>query len=136
MIEVYIDGASKGDPGSSGAGIFIKNGKSAEEHSIPLGTMSNHEAEFCALYHALQLCLPEKEAIISIRTDSQLVANAVEKRFVKNKAYDPLLQRCLELYEQFTLCFLKWIPSNENLVADRLAREAIWKAEKGEQHAE
>lgn len=30
MIEVYIDGASAGNPGPSGAGIFIKGNGTAE----------------------------------------------------------------------------------------------------------
>ena len=37
MIEVYIDGASAGNPGLSGAGIFINNNGSVERYSIPLG---------------------------------------------------------------------------------------------------
>jgi len=37
MVEVYIDGAAKGNPGPSGAGIFIKNNGEVERHSIPLG---------------------------------------------------------------------------------------------------
>ncbi|MET3696050.1 ribonuclease HI [Bacillus oleivorans] len=135
MLEVYIDGASKGDPGPSGAGIFIKDGQSVEEYSIPLGSISNHEAEFLALYHALQICLPKKEAIISIRTDSQLVANAVEKGFVKNKNYEPLLKSCLDELSNYPLCFLKWIPSKENSNADRLAKQAIRQSERGDHHA-
>lgn len=134
MLEVYIDGASKGDPGPSGAGIFIKDGQSVKEYSIPLGSLSNHEAEFLALYHALQICMPNKEAIISIRTDSQLVANAVEKQFVKNKNYEPLLKHCLEALSAFPLCFVKWIPSKENGNADRLAKQAILLSERGDYH--
>jgi len=45
LIEVYIDGASKGNPGPSGAGVFIKGVQPAVQLSFPLGTLSNHEAE-------------------------------------------------------------------------------------------
>lgn len=56
MIEVYIDGASAGNPGPSGAGIFIKANGKVERYSIPLGVMSNHEAEYYAFIEALKIC--------------------------------------------------------------------------------
>ncbi|SDM68012.1 ribonuclease HI [Fictibacillus solisalsi] len=126
MIEVYIDGASAGDPGPSGAGIFIKlgNGK-VEQHSIPLGSLSNHEAEFKALLLALDICLEKKYDSVSFRTDSQAVDRAVEKRFAKDKRYDGLLQEALAKMDTLQLFFIKWIPSKQNKVADELARKAV-----------
>lgn len=129
MIEVYIDGASAGNPGPSGAGIFIKGNGSAEKFSIPLGMMSNHEAEYHAFIKALELCLEKgySHSVVSFRTDSELVNKAVEKEFAKNKLYAPLLEQALKLSKQFDLFFMKWIPSIENKVADELARLAIRK---------
>lgn len=126
MVEVYIDGASAGDPGSSGAGIFIKTGNGeVEQYAIPLGELSNHEAEFHAFIHALEICLEKGYPVISVRTDSQIVEQAVEKSFVKNRKYKGLLVRTLSLIEKFDLFFLKWIPGNQNKNADELARKAI-----------
>lgn len=125
MIEVYIDGASAGDPGKSGAGVFIKGNGNNEQYSLPLGIMTNHEAEFHALIKGLEICLQKKFIIVSFRTDSQLVNQAFEKQFVKNKAYAPLLEEVIKLSTQFELFFLKWVPSSENKVADQLARKAI-----------
>ncbi|MFD3446041.1 reverse transcriptase-like protein [Microbacteriaceae bacterium 4G12] len=125
MIEVYIDGASKGNPGPSGAGIFIKGNGEAVQLSLPLGSMSNHEAEYHALLGALTYCIEHQYKVVSFRTDSQLVERAIEKRYVKNKTYLPLLEQALELIEQFDLFFIKWIPSQQNKVADELARKAI-----------
>ncbi|WP_416826671.1 reverse transcriptase-like protein [Ectobacillus polymachus] len=125
MIEVYIDGASKGNPGPSGAGIFIKGISQPVMLSIPLGTMSNHEAEYEALLAALTYCLEHNYKVISVRTDSQLVERAIENKYVKNKTYFPLLQKALHLIDQFELFFIKWIPSLQNKVADNLARKAI-----------
>ncbi|MBM7654855.1 reverse transcriptase-like protein [Neobacillus cucumis] len=129
MIEVYIDGASAGNPGPSGAGIFIKGNGVAEKYSLPLGNMSNHEAEFHALIEALEICYKKglTHSIISFRTDSELVNMSVEREFTKNKTYTPLLERALELAKNFDLFFMKWIPSAENKVADELARLAIQK---------
>lgn len=127
LIEVYIDGASAGNPGFSGAGIFIKNNGVVERHSIPLGMMDNHEAEYWALIKALEICLEKEYKIVSFRTDSQAVNRAIEKEFVKNKTYAPLLEKALFLSNQLELFFMKWIPSSENKVADELARAAIFK---------
>lgn len=125
LFEVYIDGASAGNPGPSGAGIFIKGEGEVFRYSIPLGVMSNHEAEYHAFIKALEICLDKGFAVVSFRTDSQLVNAAVEKEFVKNKLYAPLLEKALMLAGQFDLFFIKWIPSNENKTADDLARKAI-----------
>ncbi|MBP0724156.1 reverse transcriptase-like protein [Bacillus sp. RG28] len=125
MIEVYIDGASKGNPGPSGAGVFIKGTSEPHFFSIPLPEMSNHEAEFNALIHALTLCIEKKYSIVSFRTDSKVVEETIEKKFTKNTVFKPLLDKALLLIDQFDLFFIKWIPSNLNKVADELARKAI-----------
>ncbi|WP_041966983.1 reverse transcriptase-like protein [Mesobacillus selenatarsenatis] len=125
MFEVYIDGASAGNPGPSGAGIFIKGEGEVFRYSIPLGVMSNHEAEYHAFIKALEICLDKGFKVVSFRTDSQLVNAAVEKEFVKNKLYAPLLEKALMLANQFDLFFMKWIPSSENKTADDLARKAV-----------
>lgn len=127
MIEVYIDGASAGNPGPSGAGIFIKGHGSAEKYSFPLGLMSNHEAEYYALIKALEICIKKDYRTVSFRTDSELVSRAVEKEFAKNKKFAPLLEQALKLSGELDLFFIKWIPSNDNRTADELARLAIRK---------
>lgn len=127
MVEVYIDGASAGNPGPSGAGIFIKANGTVERYSIPLGLMENHEAEYHALLKALEICIKNNYQTVSFRTDSQLVSAAMEKEFVKNKRYSPLLEQALQLSRQLPLFFIKWVPSSENKSADDLARAAIRK---------
>lgn len=127
MIEVYIDGASAGNPGPSGAGVFIKGNGQPERYVIPLGNMENHEAEYHALIKALEICIEKGYKMVSFRTDSQAVNRAIEKEYAKNKAYAPLLEKALHLSKQLDLFFIKWIPSSENKVADELARTAIHK---------
>ncbi|TSB47008.1 reverse transcriptase-like protein [Alkalicoccobacillus porphyridii] len=128
MIEVYFDGASAGQAGRSGAGIFInfKDGR-IEEHSIPLEEMSNHEAEYEAFLLALNRCIELGITKASFRTDSQLIDEAVEKQFVRNPLYKPYLASALKKIDQFELFYLKWIPSKTNRNADRLARLAVEK---------
>ncbi len=126
MIEIYIDGASAGDPGLSGAGVYVKIGNGiTHSFRFPLGVMSNHEAEYFALIHGLELCIKNDWRIVSFRTDSQAVERAVDKRYAKDKRYTDLLEKALNLSEQLDLFFIKWIPSKQNKLADELARQAI-----------
>lgn len=128
IIEVLIDGASAGNPGLSGAGIVInyKDGN-IDYYSIPLKVMTNHEAEFYALIEALKICRKKQLNIVSFRTDSQLIHDAVEKRYVKKDQYKPLLAEALQYIDEFEIFFMKWIPSSQNKKADELARLAIRK---------
>lgn len=126
MIEVYTDGASSGNPGISGAGIYLKANTDYKSYSIPLKKMTNHEAEFYAVIHALDICIKNyPNDIISILSDSQLVVQAIENEYVKNKQYQPLLERIHKKTQYFTYVFAKWIPSKQNFHADRLAKQAI-----------
>ncbi|MCJ7839510.1 reverse transcriptase-like protein [Lederbergia sp. NSJ-179] len=125
MLEVYIDGASAGNPGVSGAGIFIKQDGKTQTFSFPLGEMDNHEAEFHALLKALEICDELGGSIISIKSDSSAVVQAVEKQFVRNEKYRPLLNQILAMIGNFDLFFIKWVPSKENKQADLLAKKAI-----------
>ncbi|TFJ91888.1 ribonuclease HI family protein [Lentibacillus salicampi] len=126
MIEVYTDGASSGNPGVSGAGVYIKVHGRVVETSFSLGTMSNHEAEFHAVLKGLEICLKDFPGeILSFRSDSSLVVNAVEAGFIKNPAYKPLLAAINERAGHFPYFFIKWIPEKQNPHADRLARQGI-----------
>ncbi|MCR6106853.1 reverse transcriptase-like protein [Salipaludibacillus agaradhaerens] len=126
MIEVYIDGASAGDPGLSGAGVFIKGNGYLLRHAFPLPSMSNHEAEFHACLKGLEVCKEHDFPIISIRSDSKVVVDAIEKRYVKNILYRGLLADILKQMEnEFDYAFIKWIPSKSNKEADQLARQGV-----------
>lgn len=128
IVEISIDGASAGNPGLSGAGIVInyKNGQ-VDHFSIPLGMMSNHEAEYHALIEALKICKEKKIHAVTVRTDSQLLDDTIEKRFAKKEHYKALLAETLKYIDEFELFFMKWVPSNQNKKADELARQAIRK---------
>ena len=127
MIELYVDGASAGNPGKSGIGIFIKG----EGHSIKISEKieptNNHTAEFQALLRGLEEVAKMTIGIVSARSDSQIVVAAVEKEFVKNEVHKEYLSNILAITRSFDFFFIKWIPSSENSAADALAREAIHK---------
>lgn len=128
MIEIYTDGASRGNPGPSGAGIYIKTATKNLEYIIPLPVMTNHEAEFHAVVEALKICLQQfPDEILSFRADSKIVVHAMDNDYVRNKLFQPLLIEIQEMVSHFPHVFIKWIPSKKNYNADRLAKQAIHK---------
>ncbi|MCM3721799.1 reverse transcriptase-like protein [Solibacillus isronensis] len=127
MLEVYIDGASAGNPGPSGIGIFIKGEGQQVKISEPIGITNNHQAEFTALLRGLEEALKIGSSFVSMRSDSKIVVSSIDKAYVKNEEFKPYLEQALALIEQFDLFFIKWIPDKENKAADVLAREAILK---------
>lgn len=125
MLEIFIDGASAGNPGPSGIGLFLKG----EGHHIQLseyvGIYDNHTTEFLALVRGLEEAKKLTAGLVSVKSDSQVVVSAVEKRYVKNPNYKELLDRAFEIADTFEFFFIKWIPTSSNSAADQLARKAI-----------
>ena len=79
-FEIYIDGASKGNPGPSGIGVVICEGtKAIKNISTYIGHATNNIAEYTALIYALQEALILKAEALTIRTDSQLLARQLNK---------------------------------------------------------
>ena len=79
MIELYVDGASAGNPGKSGIGIFIKGEGNSIKISESIQPTNNHTAEFQALLRGLEEVAKMTTGIVSARSDSQIVVSAVEK---------------------------------------------------------
>lgn len=127
MLEVYIDGASAGNPGPSGIGLFLKGEGHQIKISEPIGITNNHQAEFIALVRGLEEAKKTGTNFVSMRSDSKIVVSSIEKNYVKNEEFKPYLEQALALIEDFDLYFIKWIPDKENKAADALAREAILK---------
>ena len=130
MLEVYIDAASAGNPGPSGIGVYIKGEGHQIKISEYIGETNNHIAEFQALIRGLEEAIKLGSNLVSMRSDSKIVVTSVEKAYVKNDDFKPLLDRALQLIEEIDLFFIKWIPDNQNKAADALAREAILKNKK------
>lgn len=125
-MEIFVDAASAGNPGLSGAGIVLSQGELHEQLAIPLGTMTNHEAEFIAIKLGLRRAVELGEtAFVRVYSDSKVAIEAIEKRFVKNQLFKPLLEEILQLISHFSLFFIEWRSVTKNRKADELARRAI-----------
>jgi ribonuclease HI len=132
MIDVYIDGSSKGNPGPGGAGIAIQDKATHETlaiHGIPLGHVTNNQAEFLALKHAL-LELKTRGLSgqpVNVLTDSQLVVGIFSQNW-KARANLELVMEIRDLLKEFpqlTVAYVRGHNGNQgNELADSLAQEA------------
>lgn len=125
--EVYIDGASRGNPGESGIGVLVIRGDGTRrEIRKYLGKGTNNEAEYRALIEALGCLSDEKSPEIRIRTDSQLVANQMNGLWkVKDPKLRVLHAEAKKLAAALPRLKIDHIPRERNAEADRLANEAI-----------
>lgn len=129
-LDIYIDGASKGNPGHSGVGIVIyKNGLLLKEISNYIGQATNNIAEYTALIYALEEALLLKAKTLKINTDSQLLARQINRVYkVKHEGLIGLYERAVRLLNGFEKVLVNHIPREKNAYADRLATAAIKEA--------
>lgn len=131
MIRVYTDAAANGNPGQAGVGILIVTEDNQIQLSPPLsGLWNNHQAEFQAVILGLSWLVENNQTneMTFCYTDSQIVAQAIDKKYVKDKTFQKYLQDILDLMEHFTYISITWIPESKNRGADNLARQALQKA--------
>ena len=126
-LEIFVDGASKGNPGEAGVGIVIcQNGEVEKNISRYIGQATNNVAEYMALIFALQQALMDKATEVLIKTDSQLLCNQINKEFkVKNANLKPLFSQAEHLIGAFESFKIVHIPREMNKGADKLATKAI-----------
>jgi len=138
IIELFSDGACKGNPGIGGWGVLIKNSKTINELKGTQQQTTNNRMELIAVIEGLRSI--KEHAYIEITTDSMYVKNGINqwinnwkkngwktaaKKSVKNK---DLWQELDELVQKYSIKWL-WVkghsghPGNER--ADQLANEAI-----------
>jgi ribonuclease HI len=125
---IYIDGASKGNPGRAGAGIWITNGEGRKisEVSRYLGHKTNNEAEYWALLLGLREAKRLEGESIQIFTDSELVERQIKGVYrVKDLNLKALYKIVLQNLKTFSSFEIRSVPREENKDADRLANQAI-----------
>jgi ribonuclease HI len=125
---IHIDGASRGNPGQAGAGVWLasEEGKKIGEISRYLGHKTNNEAEYWALLLGLREARRLGGDSIRVFTDSELIARQVKGLYrVKDSKLRGLYQAVLEDLKGFSSFEIESIPREENREADRLAKRAI-----------
>ena len=129
VFEIFIDGASKGNPGPSGIGVVIcRDGETIKNISAYIGNATNNVAEYSALICALKAAAGLKAESIKVNTDSQLLHRQIKRLYkVKHPNIIALFIQAQQLITGFKDFSIINIPREMNKGADRLATLAIKK---------
>ena len=128
ILKLYVDGASRGNPGEAGAGFYIldEGGNELLKGMRFLGRMTNNAAEYHALILGLREALGIGGTSIEIYTDSELVAKQMKGIYnVRNRQLKKLHREAIALSNKFHRYEIIPIRRGDNRKADRLANEAI-----------
>jgi ribonuclease HI len=124
--KAWIDGASRGNPGAAGFGVYFEGGDGVEEVVGFLGQTTNNVAEYAALIAALTLAQRRGVNSLTVFSDSQLLVRQVEGTYkVKAPHLVPIFLKVLQLRRALPDCQIHHVRREENPDADRLANLAI-----------
>jgi len=127
-LTIYVDGASRGNPGPAAVGVVIKDekGVTALKLSYSIGRATNNQAEYTALITSLQEAMKLGADQVYINTDSQLMAEQINGHYrVRNAHIKPLFEKAMQLLTAFQYYSIDHIPRDLNSEADALANEAL-----------
>ena len=92
---LFIDGASKGNPGAAGIGVLLTDlGRrdTVAEIGEGIGQTTNNVAEYKALIRGLEEARARGAERVTVHTDSQLMARQMEGRYKINAPHLKALQ--------------------------------------------
>ena len=130
MATAYIqtDGACRGNPGPSGAGVVIRD----VSHRIVatkaefIGEVTNNVAEYIALAKGLEATIALGFSEVSIKMDSQVVVRQVIGQYrVKETRLEILHAWVMDLLGHFDRWEIAHIKRELNALADKLANDGI-----------
>jgi len=139
QLVLYVDGASRGNPGEAGAGVVLATGEGRRvgEISQYLGRKTNNQAEYWALLLGLRKAKRLGGRHVRVFTDSELMERQVNGVYrVKDLGLREMYKRVTECAAAFSSFEVTAIPRGQNREADALANLAIERRiakEKGEQ---
>lgn len=124
-VNLYTDGAARGNPGEAGGGIVLEDGRKTIEKFVYFGKKTNNESEYLALIEGLKLAVEKGAETLTIHMDSELIVKQLKGEYkVKNERLIVLHRQAMKL-----LARLKWsanhIKREKNKRADFLANLAI-----------
>ena len=126
---IYIDGGARGNPGPAAAGVCITtpDGTIAlHEAGYWLGNLTNNEAEYQGLLHALKAAAELGFESIHVRSDSELMVKQIKGEYrVKAANLKPLFTTAKERFAKFPNWSIEHVRRDKNKRADQLANMAM-----------
>ncbi len=127
-ITIFSDGAARGNPGPSAAGVAAVDaaGRVVVEYSRYLGKGTNNQAEYQGLIAALLIAESLGPVSIRLCLDSELVVRQMTGEYrIRNAGLKPLHARASALLGRLGGVTITHVAREANAIADRLANEAI-----------
>src|SRR3989338_6566315 len=125
-MEIYIDGAAKGNPGPAGVGVVIlQDGSPVKNLHKFIGNTTNNVAEYTALIYALHEAIILKANKFKVYSDSELLCRQMTGAYkVRHINLKPLFEQVKHLANSLGSFEIKHIPRTENQQADKLTKKA------------
>ena len=136
MAKLYVDGASKGNPGQAGIGaaLFTMGGEKIAQISRAIGLATNNQAEYTALREALEMALRMGVRILFVFSDSELMVKQVTGVYkVKNPDIQERMDEVRDLIQRLEKFSINWVPREQNALADALSTNCLKKQSKGKE---
>ncbi|MBU1006732.1 MAG: ribonuclease HI family protein [Candidatus Omnitrophica bacterium] len=127
-IDIFVDGASRGNPGPSGIGVvFFDENKNVVKRMFKfIGNTTNNIAEYAALIYGMQEALIDRYEKVSVSSDSELMTRQLRGEYkVKNENLRFYHEQFLHLSRGFDEVKIFTIGRKDNKEADRLANRAL-----------
>lgn len=126
--KLYVDGASRNNPGLSGAGVYlIKDGVDVVKQGFFLGKKTNNQAEYLALLLGIyfaQRHLKHNDTLL-IHADSELLIKQMRGEYRVNNPELKHLYDCIKSRLVGLNYTLRHVMREYNGVADKLANLGI-----------
>lgn len=124
---IYIDGASRNNPGPASIGVVIQQGENTvSEFGKYIGETTNNVAEYTACIEALKKAHRLGIVMIEMYSDSQLLVRQILGEYrVKEPHLQKLMSTLQEEKNKFVKFTIKHIPREKNVRADELANQAL-----------
>lgn len=138
MKKIQFDGAAIPNPGEMGIGaVLIENSNIITKISKKLpNNGTNNIAEYTALLTGISKASELGWKHVMIEGDSKLVINQVKGAWKIDKEHlKSLYAQVVKELSKFDSYTIKWIPREENSIADELASKALGHGEGVYQHA-
>jgi len=125
QIQIYTDGAAKGNPGRGGLGIVLIAGPHRKEYAEGYLHTTNNRMELLAVIRALEM-IQTTQFPIHIYSDSRYVVDAINKGWLNNwlnkgfqgKKNPDLWLRFVPLFRKFKPIF-HWVKGHHNNVENQ-----------------
>lgn len=127
-VSIYVDGASRGNPGPSGVGYYVVDvdGKVLERGGKFIGFATSRVAEYYAMKNGVELAVSMGLKSVHFFSDSLMVVNQLNGVFsIKNPDIIPIYHAISKLLDNFESVSFTHLPRSENLIADSEANQAI-----------